>query len=198
MAATAHLNGDAEHSHYLSVVKILLKNGANANHEDNNGNTSLMIAFDNYDLELFELILKHGHNVDTSKIPVTTNPNNELYDVLNKYNCRNCHSKTNHKKCGNCRIARYCSKECQKTDWRRTHKRECRGLCASVDRASVDRALLESFDGFDLDIFQKEEAEKEAKSRGGKIMGSKNMKTKLTKKRQRKTQKQRNQKRQKQ
>ena len=186
-AFTAHLNHDEEtHSHLLSVVKLLLQNGADANQKDNDGKTPLMLAFENNDLELFELILKHGNNVDTTEIQTIydANPNDEekreLYHLLNKYNCRFCKRRTNHKKCGKCRVARYCSKKCQTNDWE-NHKEECIQLCSDRERererltAVVDDVFGNGNDGSTF-------GGKKAKTKKAKTIKSKKAKTIKSKK----------------
>lgn len=42
------------------------------------------------------------------------------------FKCKNCGiSGTSHMRCGQCRIYRYCSKDCQKKHWKAGHKEEC-------------------------------------------------------------------------
>ena len=48
--------------------------------------------------------------------------------ICNATNCFNTATKT----CGKCKIAKYCSIECQKADWRLSHKRSCEMLCEPV------------------------------------------------------------------
>ena len=43
------------------------------------------------------------------------------------HRCHTCKNITNTKKCANCNIIRYCSIDCQKTDWKR-HKLECHNI----------------------------------------------------------------------
>jgi hypothetical protein len=42
------------------------------------------------------------------------------------------------KKCGACKVARYCDKKCQVNDWRKRHKRWCKALPDMVHLASLD------------------------------------------------------------
>lgn len=52
--------------------------------------------------------------------------------------CKNCDksqtSIAKMKTCSGCRVARYCSRECQKADWK-THKQECRAAAAAAARS---------------------------------------------------------------
>jgi hypothetical protein len=182
-------NNDDQHSYNLSVVKLLLKNGANANQIDSNGKTPLMLAFEANDVELFSVILKHGLDVDTTQIQriYEVNPDDEtkieLYQVLEKYNCKNCKSKSNHTKCENCRIARYCSRQCQKTDWTR-HKQDCIALCSesSINRHSLNTVLDDVFTE-DLNIGGKKSKTKKSKTKKSKTKKSKTKKSKTKKSR---------------
>ena len=45
-------------------------------------------------------------------------------NICNASGCLNVASKT----CSRCRVARYCSRECQITDWRASHKHSCADL----------------------------------------------------------------------
>lgn len=48
--------------------------------------------------------------------------------VCSKSNC-------NLQKCGNCKATHYCSRECQKSDWK-SHKAICKDLCNSIVKSS--------------------------------------------------------------
>ena len=51
------------------------------------------------------------------------------------YRCRVC-ADDGEKVCVRCKVARYCSPECQKTDWKGGHKQEC-GPCMAVGKRAV-------------------------------------------------------------
>ena len=51
------------------------------------------------------------------------------------YRCRVC-ADDGEKVCVRCKVARYCSPECQKTDWKGGHKQEC-GPCMTVGLRAV-------------------------------------------------------------
>jgi len=54
-------------------------------------------------------------------------------------NCRNC-GKAGSLKCEGCKTTRYCSKECQKVDWRGGHREECNLFCTLRNmRTAVDQ-----------------------------------------------------------
>jgi len=46
-------------------------------------------------------------------------------DVVYKEMCKTCGQPCT-KKCSGCRIARYCSSECQEMDWKQEHKAQCK------------------------------------------------------------------------
>ena len=53
--------------------------------------------------------------------------------------CRTCHEAGDIKKCGRCGVVGYCSKECQKEDWKK-HKESCAKNERSVERAHMSKA----------------------------------------------------------
>lgn len=48
-------------------------------------------------------------------------------------------------KCGGCGVPRYCSKECQKVDWKLRHKHVCKKANEDRDRIKKVSAMLEKF-----------------------------------------------------
>mmetsp|Transcript_6651 Transcript_6651/g.10353 ORF Transcript_6651/g.10353 Transcript_6651/m.10353 type:complete len:228 (+) Transcript_6651:816-1499(+) len=72
--------------------------------------------------------LKHAHGLSSLRDP--------LPPILNMYpkacaSCRSLASSKNLQKCGKCQSIWYCSKECQKNDWKR-HKEFCKMLSKTV------------------------------------------------------------------
>jgi hypothetical protein len=62
-------------------------------------------------------------------------------------------------KCGVCKIRRYCSKECQRWDWK-SHRVECPTLNIT-DRTEVKRKTREEFNAGIIEKIKKRDAEEE-------------------------------------
>lgn len=59
---------------------------------------------------------------------------NEIKSLYDSKKCSKC-QKVAEQICTACRSVRYCTKECQKEDWRATHKKECKALAAMRERS---------------------------------------------------------------
>ena len=44
------------------------------------------------------------------------------------------------KKCSQCKMSQYCSKECQVADWKRGHKKECEGFNYCREQTAAGKA----------------------------------------------------------
>jgi hypothetical protein len=67
---------------------------------------------------------KHGYKAALKKMRKTSHALKK--DMPEAPRCANCDdSHGNLKKCGRCESVRYCSLECQKADWKRSHKHVC-------------------------------------------------------------------------
>lgn len=74
----------------------------------------------------------------TQNLPATDNSGGFDAQKMTKGNglCKICSRKSTHI-CSGCKFARYCSKECQKQDWKTSHKKQCEF------EATVTKMLLE-------------------------------------------------------
>ncbi|EIW52467.1 ankyrin [Trametes versicolor FP-101664 SS1] len=134
------------------LARILLEGGADPNQQDHFGSVPLMGAFQNDAVQLVDLLMEHGASLDikdgdgdtpddffikagpyiTAAVQKWKRRRAGERQPLDEKACSMC-AKTDVelKFCAKCGSIRYCSKECQKTDWPR-HKLDCVGFNAET------------------------------------------------------------------
>ncbi|KAJ7074557.1 hypothetical protein C8F01DRAFT_1100916 [Mycena amicta] len=140
----------------LALVRCLLENGANVNHRNRYGAISLLSALMRRGISSIELLMEHGADIDIAdadgvtarKMYVTSGP--EVNAVMTKWvkkrageeaaprgekHCDSCGKRPKGaaelKTCGKCKVARYCSPDCQRKAWP-THKTKCTPFTAET------------------------------------------------------------------
>ncbi|XP_060595368.1 uncharacterized protein LOC132749572 [Ruditapes philippinarum] len=113
-------------------VKLLLKHGGEPRTEDNEGTTAFELAKNQ---EIRSLLHDAVIDIDSKK---------EISDVV----CAQCKKPASEagtlKRCGQCHVTLYCSKECQIAHWKQgDHKNKCEGFV-------IARPVLKNKDGPDL------------------------------------------------
>jgi len=103
----------------LTIIKTLVKNGADVNVLDIHGKTPLMYACENKNMEVITYLIKYGADVNQVMDSIDAQLVPELILLRDKYQCHYC-GKHAIRRCAYC-DTRYCSKECQIMDWK-THK----------------------------------------------------------------------------
>lgn len=69
--------------------------------------------------------------------------------------CWNC-KKTAKSTCGFCKLAYYCSKECQNENWQEEHRRICLALADYMDLVDIDfKEPINTYNGVNLKFFKK-------------------------------------------
>eukprot|EP01098_Paradermamoeba_levis_P007620 TRINITY_DN3159_c0_g1_i1.p1 TRINITY_DN3159_c0_g1~~TRINITY_DN3159_c0_g1_i1.p1 ORF type:complete len:272 (-),score=49.93 TRINITY_DN3159_c0_g1_i1:58-807(-) len=98
--------------------------------------------------------LKFGANAEESEAPIEKNSLVSLLENLDKPTFKRCFylgctgSTTPDKRCGQCLIARYCSADCQKMDWKKQHKQVCKQAEATLSLGcgvAIKRSVSLSF-----------------------------------------------------
>ena len=89
-------------------------------------------------------VLALGAFIDEFRVEVLKR-NNPVKTVNPRFVCANCKKSPSKdepplKTCGRCNLVQYCSKECQKAHWKRTHKVQCNQALQQVE---AQRAELE-------------------------------------------------------
>jgi hypothetical protein len=102
---------------HVQIIYWLL-NGVN--HRDLN----ILIAVDDSKGkgDISELVVYATDN--EARLKEMTKKSKELGGQVNRV-CDNCHKIAKCQKCGKCKKALYCSSECQKADWKASHKAKC-------------------------------------------------------------------------
>ncbi|KAI0667953.1 ankyrin repeat-containing domain protein [Trametes maxima] len=127
------------------IARILLEHGADPNHQDRFGSVALVGAFQNNSIDAVEVLMEYGARLDIQDADGET-VETQAYTcgprvtaVVKKWKrkraglenptdvkaCVVCGTKDGMLKwCARCHTIWYCSKECQRHDWK-THKIEC-------------------------------------------------------------------------
>ncbi|KAK6175673.1 hypothetical protein SNE40_014076 [Patella caerulea] len=122
-----------------SVSETLLNKGAEVNIVNKYGNSLLHTAVYAQDIHCVQILMKHGADITIQnkkgKTPLDLAKKLDNEDIIavirtsTNLMCAHCSQKpkTGLKKCTGCKAAQYCSKICQKLDWKYGHKQICSG-----------------------------------------------------------------------
>ncbi|KAF7290581.1 hypothetical protein MIND_01298200 [Mycena indigotica] len=139
----------------LDLTRCLLKHGANVNHLNRFGEISLFGTMQLNLVATIDILLEHGADIDI--VPADGLTCRQFYlklgpqvaAVMNKWivkrsggdalprldkSCDSCGKKPEGfdlKQCAKCRVARYCSRECQEKEWP-THKKKCKAFSSDA------------------------------------------------------------------
>ena len=111
---------------HVEVVKLLLAYGANVNQAAKGGVTALIMSSNFRHPEVAKLLLANGARVGQTEAEKKEEKEKEKARVCQK--CGKGAEKM--QRCAGCRLARYCSPECQRGD-RKAHKAECKRVSSS-------------------------------------------------------------------
>ncbi|KAG6877909.1 hypothetical protein C0993_002395 [Termitomyces sp. T159_Od127] len=134
----------------VDLLHELLKSGANVNHQNRYGEVALFGAYQKNYTNAIDLLLEYGADLDipeadgftprqtflkfgpkvTAVVQKWIRKRNGQEAPRNGKRCDSCGATDIPlKNCAKCRVARYCSVECQKKDWR-FHKKSCQPFSA--------------------------------------------------------------------
>ncbi len=121
--ATKHKNYDA--------MKILLQNGVDLSLENRENRTPLDVALNMNDQVSFNLLIKGGAKYDIKNELHKKLLDTEILiqhgkEILNF--CKFCNKKNVVNRCSGCKSVYYCNTNCQKKDWKLSHKKNCKKL----------------------------------------------------------------------
>ncbi|KDQ50802.1 hypothetical protein JAAARDRAFT_211502 [Jaapia argillacea MUCL 33604] len=138
----------------IPLVRLLLQNGANPNHQDRYGSVPIHGAFQANQVEGVELLMEHGADLEipdadgfrpsqaylgagpqvTSTVRKWMRKRAGEEAPMDEKKCDNCRASAGEnvklRMCGSCHTTRYCSVECQKKHWP-SHKPICRPFSES-------------------------------------------------------------------
>ncbi len=123
----------AAHVGHLAVVKLLLEEGAEIEATAHDGSTPLLVASQNGHTAVVKLLLKNSADREVKVYGHTPQQmasqwgNKDVGKLIENYCCNVCKKNGKIKLCSRCKKVRYCSPECQKSDWP-THKTVCKKL----------------------------------------------------------------------
>ena len=135
----------AAHKGRSAIVRYLLKHGADPSltwSEDRS--TALHLAAMQGHKKCVALLAPHASPEQlantTSLVPA------EMRDKLRLRQCAYCGKlqvlgEKTFKKCGQCRVLRYCSKDCQTKHWEGKHELECKAEASSSDEEEEEKAV---------------------------------------------------------
>ena len=135
----------AAHKGRSAIVRYLLKHGADPSltwSEDRS--TALHLAAMQGHKKCVSLLAPHASPEQlantTSLVPA------EMRDKLRLRQCAYCGKlqvlgEKTFKKCGQCRVLRYCSKDCQTKHWEGKHELECKAEASSSDEEEEEKAV---------------------------------------------------------
>ncbi|GBE87297.1 ankyrin [Sparassis crispa] len=145
-------NGHRDNPILLELMRILLKNGANANHQNRYGEVPISGAFQHEEIGAIDILMEYGADLEMADADgVKPNPffikcgakvtaavtkwlrkrTGEEAPMGDTKMCSRCGRKGGSlKMCAKCHVARYCSTECQHAHWS-THKLTCQPFDAS-------------------------------------------------------------------
>ena len=117
----------------IDVCRLLVtEGGADVNQAKSNGTTPLLVATARGHKTVVRFLLRHGAQDTEAHIggrarSTASEATGETADYLAKKRCGGCGSLTNTQLCGGCGRVSYCSRACQKKEWR-AHKPACQAL----------------------------------------------------------------------